>query len=491
MTSTNIDFDTIRGRFEAFVDKHALRQKYDAFVAEFLRRFWIIVAFLVASFAATKSKLLETTKVIRLKSSETMRVIQLKYSDTMRMVQATFDDHKIENTYGHHEHTNTRGRTHKGTALNISNCRFMLIGGIFALFVNNLLIGTSHQLYVEEFPEQNSKLDRVEFVTAPSRPLHMGDHLRNSRMLIGIFSADNIFDATHRKWHRNLINNVWKDDRMCTLNNFRRSNDTDFKKRCEIVYTFLTAASDDPNAPTQRLADTDTDETPIELKGGYKNPKKEDINYDDVTHLNIKDNMNDGKSETWFYFGAKMAKQFEHTETPIDYIMKFDSDSMLKLYDYLEFAHTRLPPAPYNKFIYGGALRDKAPWYFPGSNTGHPPEELDRYESFWGNEFDGIHLYLAGQCYFMSPDLADFVSHEAQYADKRVAKGGYLEHHEDHDIGSMVFHNPTPINLLSIGKTQRFWEHPVKGAPRYLRILEREKARMKQRPFEGKILKLY
>lgn len=281
MASTNIYFDTIRGRFEAFVAEHALRQKYD-------RRFRIVVAFLVASLAATKSKLFEMTKVIRLKSSETMRVIQLKYSDTMRMTRAAFDDHKTENTHGHHEHTNIRGRRQNGTVLNLSNFRFMMVGGIFALFVNNLLIGTSHQLYVEELRKQNRKLDRVEFATAPSSPLHMGDHIRNSRMLIGIFSADNIFDATHRKWHRNLINNVWKDDRMCTLNNFRRSNDIDFKKRCEIVYTFLTAASDDPNAPTQRLADTDTDETPIELKGGYKNPKKEDINFDDVTHLNIK-----------------------------------------------------------------------------------------------------------------------------------------------------------------------------------------------------------
>jgi len=105
---------------------------------------------------------------------------------------------------------------------------------------------------------------------------------------MGIFSSDNMFDGTHRKWHRNLFNDIWKDERVCTLNQFRNSNDTAVQQKCELIYTFVTAANDDPNAPTERLEETDTADTPIELPGGYKNPLKSDINGPDVTHLNIR-----------------------------------------------------------------------------------------------------------------------------------------------------------------------------------------------------------
>ena len=91
----------------------------------------------------------------------------------------------------------------------------------------------------------------------------------------------------------------------------------------------------------------------------------------------------------------------------------------------------------------------------------------------------------------MSTDLATFVAKEAPFSKVRVAKGGYIEGHEDHDIAAMVYHNPSPITLITIGKSQRFWIHPVKGAPRYLKIVERETARVNRKPFEGTVLKFY
>mmetsp|Transcript_9662 Transcript_9662/g.20936 ORF Transcript_9662/g.20936 Transcript_9662/m.20936 type:complete len:411 (+) Transcript_9662:226-1458(+) len=400
-----------------------------------------------------------------------------------------------------------QGRT-PGSAMNMSQIRCVVMGAIGALFLNNLMISTTHthriamsQANVSDLPadfhskshqlrsKENSSLDEGRQVLVDDDS--NSSRLRNPRTLMGIFSSDNMFDATHRKWHRHLFNDVWKDERVCTLNQFRNSNDVSFKKKCELIITFVTAATDAPDAPTERLEETDTVDTPIEFLGDIKNPLKEDINWDDVTHLNIRDNMNDGKSQTWFYFGSKMAKLFEKTETPIDYVVKFDSDSILKLHDFLEFAHTKLPPPPYNKNIFAGALRDKGPWYFKDSKLGHVQSDMARYESHWGIEYDGVHLYLAGQCYLMSVDLAAFVAEEAPFSKMRVAKGGYLEGHEDHDIAAMVYHNPSPITLITIGKSQRFWEHPVKGAPRYNKIVKRETARVNRKPFEGKILKLY
>jgi hypothetical protein len=82
----------------------------------------------------------------------------------------------------------------------------------------------------------------------------------------------------------------------------------------------------------------------------------------------------------------------------------------------------------------------------------------------------------------MSTDLAKFVGKEAL-----VGKCSYCEGHEDHDISAMAFHYPDPVKLVVVGRHQRFWEHPVKGEPRWKRIWGRETARMKGEPFEGRM----
>ena len=60
----------------------------------------------------------------------------------------------------------------------------------------------------------------------------------------------------------------------------------------------------------------------------------------------------------------------------------------------------------------------------------------------------------------------------------------YLEGHEDHDIAAMVFHSSQPVHMITVQRKQRFWEHPVKGQPRWKRIWSREIARMEGRRFE-------
>lgn len=94
-----------------------------------------------------------------------------------------------------------------------------------------------------------------------------------------------------------------------------------------------------------------------------------------------------------------------------------------------------------------------------------------------------MYRYSAGQNYILSRDLAKFVAQEA------VNSRGYVEGHEDHDISTMAFHSPLPVHLVAVAKSQRFWEHPVKGEKRWQRMWEREQARMSGRPFEGKTLK--
>jgi hypothetical protein len=181
--------------------------------------------------------------------------------------------------------------------------------------------------------------------------------------------------------------------------------------------------------------------------------------------------MNEGKSQTWMKAGAQIAEEYD-----LDYIVKCDADSMLHLHEFFRFAYKNMPPAPYNKHVYVGALRDKA--YWPRHAT---EADRNRYESYFGNNFEGVHLYVAGQFYIMSTDLARFVGQEA-----RTNKCSYCEGHEDHDISAMAFHSPDPVKLTVIGRSHRFWEHPVKGEPRWRRIWARETARMQGIPFEGK-----
>jgi len=157
-------------------------------------------------------------------------------------------------------------------------------------------------------------------------------------------------------------------------------------------------------------------------------------------------------------------------------VVKCDADALLHLHEFFKFAYIHMPPAPYNKHVYIGALRDKA--YWPKHAT---EEERIRFESYFGNNFEGVHLYVAGQIYIMSTDLAKFVGQEA-----KTNKCSYCEGHEDHDISAMAFHSPDPVKLVVVGRNQRFWEHPVKGEPRWRRIWARETARMQGVPFEGR-----
>lgn len=297
---------------------------------------------------------------------------------------------------------------------------------------------------------------------------------RYPKMLIGVFSSDTFNDCTHRKRHRELFS-IWNDRRTCSLPEYR-SGDEDLKEACQVIYTFVVGAGDKATAPTEIV-----DDSVDLLVDRIENPYREDINDADVTRLNIKENMNDGKSPTFFYFASTVME-----ELGFDYAMKLDADALLHLHDYLMFAHNHLPPPPYNTNIFGGPLRDKAGW--PKESD---PDKIPRKEGFFGQEFEGVHLYMAGQMYFMSYDLCKFVAHEAPFSRMRIAPGGYLEGHEDHDVSAMVLHSPTPVHMITIGKSQRFWEHPVKGEPRWKRVAYREKLRMLGKKFEGRTLRLY
>lgn len=165
------------------------------------------------------------------------------------------------------------------------------------------------------------------------------------------------------------------------------------------------------------------------------------------------ENMNEGKSESFFYFASTIMK--EHS---IDYVMKIDSDSSLLFHKFLVFAKKELPPAPYYRRILAGSLRDKDRWNLRATEN---LTSLVQKEDYWMQEYDSVHVYLAGQCYLLSRDLVNFVVEEAPRS------SGYVECQEDHNLSSMAFRSPNSVTLLIIPKKHRFWEHPVKGMVGY------------------------
>jgi Galactosyltransferase len=288
-------------------------------------------------------------------------------------------------------------------------------------------------------------------------------HTGRLRVLMGIVSADFFNDQVYRKRHRTLFT-LWNDPRVCSLPEFK-SKPLAERYICELIYTFVIGANPDE---TPELVDNSR---PFEVQRPIKGVSR-DLNEPDTTLLNIRENMNEGKSQTWMYYASQIAEQYD-----LDYVAKCDADSILHLHEFFRFAYKNMPPAPYNSMMYIGALRDKA--YWPKHTT---DEERVRYESYFGKTYDGVHLYVAGQLYIMATDLAKFVGQEALQS-----KCSYCEGHEDHDISALAFHSPEPIKLVVIGRTHRFWEHPVKGEPRWKRIKAREEARMAGTLFEGRM----
>jgi hypothetical protein len=306
--------------------------------------------------------------------------------------------------------------------------------------------------------------DNHEIVSLPAKyRIGATPHNGRLRVLVGIVSADFFNDQVYRKRHRELFK-LWNDERVCSLPEFK-SKPLQERYVCELIYTFVIGAN--PNT-TPELVDHSR---PFEVQRPITGTSR-DLNEPDMTLLNIRENMNEGKSQTWMYYGAMIAEEYD-----IDYVAKCDADSMLHLHEFFHFAYKNMPPAPYNTMMYIGALRDKA--YWPKHTT---DKERVQYESYFGKVYDGVHLYVAGQLYIMATDLAKFVGQEALRN-----KCSYCEGHEDHDISTMAFHSPEPIKLVVIGRTHRFWEHPVKGEPRWKRIWAREQARMAGIEFEGRL----
>eukprot|EP00934_Nitzschia_sp_Nitz4_P000377 Nitzschia sp. Nitz4//scaffold94_size78252//7855//9015//NITZ4_005457-RA/size78252-augustus-gene-0.69-mRNA-1//-1//CDS//3329560347//377//frame0 len=260
---------------------------------------------------------------------------------------------------------------------------------------------------------------------------------RTATALLGIFSSNDIQGQAQRQYYRNMFREM-AENRVCSLGAW---ND-----QCIWTYTFL-VGKDTSNTRTAASEEKDLD----------------------VTELNCVDQEGLKKALAAIRFVSKTMQE----KPSIDYYIKVGADTLLQMDKFFQFVESHLWPAPFHKGIFGGALRDKAMWdpkshrETLGAMSSETQEmrltpvsetDLPRIEGFWGNEYEGVHLYMSSQLYFMGPDLVQFILEEAPLSKERIGPGGYLEHLEGHDISAMIFHHPTPVQIVAVPKSQQFWK---------------------------------
>jgi len=338
------------------------------------------------------------------------------------------------------------------------------------------------QQQLQEWKQQSSRKLEPQYYSAsaslkkpPTTLLsNQGTTKKRLRVLMGIFTHDGPKQFPYRRQFRKLFDvfPAHNDPRVCSLYEFTHFESNERRYQCQFIYTFVVGGRSvrNPLATTELVKATR--EVPFLLPADNvkRNIKTPDLQtYKDVTFLNIKENMNAGKSQTWFAYGASVLDQWD-----LDYVGKMDSDSLPYLDKFFHWAHVYLPPPPYNSGILAGVPIDKMWW-----SRNKRQIDLDKNEDFFKQAYGKIlHLYAAGQCYILSRDLAHTVALESP---KSMA---YREGHEDHDISAMAFHSTRPISFHFLSLQQQFWRHPVKrykNKVRYWRTLwHNENLRLKK-----------
>ena len=323
------------------------------------------------------------------------------------------------------------------------------IAAVMVLFVVNSKRTNQAEDSIQ--PREIRQLLSEDNIRVAAAELGDGSGSRPATLLLGIFSTTKKHSPVHPKYYptyeprspvnyphrRDYIRNTYlgtDNPKICKLSEFIRQTTEDPMRRvCEVPYTFVIGAGG-PDRPKDH-----DDSEPLTL-----DMDQDGNNEDDSTYLNIRENMEYGKSPTYLKFAANLAKEYG-----IDYVAKTDDDSVIAPWSLLEFLEEDLPPMPYNIRIYAGSPR------------------LSRVKN---------HIYAAGEFYMMSSDLADYVGNVLTPAERlgmmlpRVPT-------EDLDMGTFVHSHPRVVKFLNMNQ-RRIWIHPKKTEWEFRKSWRREVRRL-------------
>jgi hypothetical protein len=236
------------------------------------------------------------------------------------------------------------------------------------------------------------------------------------RMLLGIFTTDTPKDFNRRRLIRRtylsyydqinraskITGHQWTSNRICALADIMAGNATN-PEDCQLIYTFVVGGADpsDPQAPTELLEDDPN--IPMVLDSPSDQHER------DVTYLNIRENMNEGKTVTWFKYASSRIPD----GLRIDLIAKVDTDTVV------------LPPSLLNEVEIQLRAQDNM----------RPPKLV-----YGGHAITSRHYYIQGGFYFLSKDLAQYITSDSCPRDE-IVRAHMIKHGhraEDREVGAFV-----------------------------------------------------
>ncbi|CAJ1958962.1 unnamed protein product [Cylindrotheca closterium] len=156
------------------------------------------------------------------------------------------------------------------------------------------------------------------------------------KFLVGIMCVQE--DVERRQFIRDSFVSFYKDtedfnsNRICSLNDLL--NEEIDATSCQIAYIFLAGGLTEGS--TQLLTPNATHPITIETPDEYGGE-------DDVAFLNIKENMNDGKTPTFYRYASLALDRLKERQISFDFVMKIDLDTMLFPVNLLEYAANHFP----------------------------------------------------------------------------------------------------------------------------------------------------
>ena len=271
------------------------------------------------------------------------------------------------------------------------------------------------------------------------------DHNNNrpvARLLLGIFTTNSDIERQRRHAIRSTYLKYYSSNYIIQQQQHRICSFLDIVQKkvreedCQVAYAFVVGANE--AGPTE-LVDFDPSVTSMTVNPTQLRHKfNQTIVEDDVVYLNIRENMVEGKSQTWFKYAVTMLDEFY-----FDYVGKTDTDTVLFVGDYLSSPKTTkgglssFPTFPDNIRIYGGV------YVQPTANFDFP-------------------AFMHGKFYLLSPDLARFI------VSPSCNRSALMFTSECIAISNFVHSHPMPIQRWRI--PSHFWAHPVKDVSKFRQV---------------------
>jgi hypothetical protein len=249
--------------------------------------------------------------------------------------------------------------------------------------------------------------------------------------------------------------------RICSLQDLQKGK-VDFHD-CQIAYTFVVGANPDGPSDLVEMHHSHNSSS-VSLSSSFPLVVDHPISHsgdtleDDVTYLNMRENMNQGKTPSWFQYAATlMAEDHDFPSLLFDYIGKLDTDTLLYIPKFVEMVEQTLQPYPHNTRIYGGTEMLQTPCDpADGATTTTPPTSnvlgVDATSS--ACKPPNAATYMSGQFYFLSPDLVKYVTSQELFLDPKRNDLKVVD--EDYGMGRWVHSHPLPIHSVSF---RRAWAH--------------------------------